>query len=166
MSGNGPLLPAKEEREMAESTAPRANDAGVATAETRGDPRIDWSAIEREPEFQELVHARRSFVIPGTIFFLSWYMGFVVLTAVAPDFMGERVYQGLTVGYVLALTQFLMVLVLGIMYLRKADRVFDPLAQRVIDKYGDGGGPPGGDAMRRDRTSRTGEPTAPRETVR
>jgi uncharacterized membrane protein (DUF485 family) len=50
------------------------------------------TAIEREPEFQELVRARRSFVIPGTIFFLSWYMGFIVLTALAPDFMGERVY--------------------------------------------------------------------------
>jgi uncharacterized membrane protein (DUF485 family) len=147
---------------MAES-ARRANDA---VAETRGDPRIDWSAIEREPEFQELVHARRSFVIPGTIFFLSWYMGFVVLTAVAPGFMGERVYQGLTVGYVLALTQFLMVLVLGIMYLRKSDRVFDPLAQRVIDKYGDGGAPPGREATRADRASRTGAPTAPSETVR
>jgi uncharacterized membrane protein (DUF485 family) len=150
---------------MAES-ARRANDAGVAMAETRGDPRIDWSAIEREPEFQELVHARRSFVIPGTIFFLSWYMGFVVLTAVAPGFMGERVYQGLTVGYVLALTQFLMVLVLGIMYLRKSDRVFDPLAQRVIDKDGDGGAPQGREATRADRASRTGEPTAPSETVR
>jgi uncharacterized membrane protein (DUF485 family) len=151
---------------MAESTAPRANDTGVATAETRGDPQIDWAAIEREPEFQELVHARRSFVIPGTIFFLSWYMGFVILTAVAPDFMGESVYQGLTVGYVLALTQFLMVLVLGIMYLRKADRVFDPLAARVIARYGDDGLRPQDEATRAERASRTGEPTAPRESVR
>ncbi len=151
---------------MAESTAPRANDAGVATAETRGDPQIDWAAIEREPEFQELVHARRSFVVPGTIFFLSWYMGFVILTAVAPDFMGESVYQGLTVGYVLALTQFLMVLVLGIMYLRKADRVFDPLAARVIARYGDDGLRPQDEATRAERASRTGEPTAPQETVR
>jgi uncharacterized membrane protein (DUF485 family) len=97
---------------------------------------IDWSAIERAPEFQELVHRRRAFVIPATAFFLSWYMGFIVLTAVAPDFMGERVYEGLTVGYVLALTQFLMVLVLGIWYLRKSDREFDPLAARVRERYG------------------------------
>ena len=94
-------------------------------------PEIDWSAIERTPEFQELVHRRRAFVIPATAFFLTWYMGFIVLTAVAPDFMGERIYEGLTVGYVLALTQFLMVLVLGIWYLRKSDREFDPLAARV-----------------------------------
>jgi uncharacterized membrane protein (DUF485 family) len=79
--------------------------------------------------------------LPATAFFLTWYMGFIVLTALAPDFMGERVYQGLTVGYVLALTQFLMVLVLGIWYLRKADREFDPLAQRLIERYGAGDAP-------------------------
>jgi hypothetical protein len=34
----------------------------------------------------------------------------------------------------------LMVFVLGIMYLRKADHVYDPLAQRVVTKAGDGDG--------------------------
>jgi len=94
-------------------------------------PRLDWEAIERSPDFQELVRRRRAFVIPCTVFFLSWYMGFMVLTAFAPDFMGERVYEGLTVGYTLALTQFVMVAVLGLWYLRKSEREFDPLAARV-----------------------------------
>ena len=96
---------------------------------------IDWEAIERSPEFQELVRRRRNFVIPCTAFFLAWYMGFIVLCAYAPDFMGERVYQGLTVGYCLALTQFVMVFGLGIWYLRKADHDFDPLAERAIAAY-------------------------------
>ena len=96
---------------------------------------VDWEAIERSPEFQELVHKRRSFVIPCTVFFLTWYLGFIVLCAYAPDFMGESVYQGLTVGYCLALTQFVMVFVLGIWYLRKADHVFDPLAEHAIDAH-------------------------------
>jgi len=120
---------------MAEPLTPRTDEADRSTAAAREEPKIDWAAIEQEPEFQELVRTRRSFVIPGTIFFLSWYMGFIVLTAVAPDFMGERVYEGLTVGYVLALTQFLMVLVLGIMYLRKAENEFDPLAEKAIARY-------------------------------
>src|SRR5512133_141551 len=96
---------------------------------------IDWEAIEASPEFQELVRKRRSFVVPGTIFFLSWYMGFIVLAAYAEDFMSERIYQGLTVGYCLALTQFVMVLVLGIMYLRRADKVYDPLAAKAIERW-------------------------------
>jgi uncharacterized membrane protein (DUF485 family) len=120
---------------MTEPLTPRTDEADRTTADAREEPQIDWEAIEREPEFQELVRARRSFVIPGTIFFFSWYMGFIVLTALAPDFMGERVYEGLTVGYVLALTQFLMVLVLGIMYLRKSENEFDPLAEKAIARY-------------------------------
>ena len=103
---------------------------------------VDWEAIERSPEFQELVHKRRSFVIPCTVFFLTWYLGFIVLCAYAPDFMGESVYQGLTVGYCLALTQFVMVFVLGIWYLRKADHVFDPLAARAIAAHEDEDGRP------------------------
>ena len=113
---------------MAEPSAP-ADRTG------RTHPEIDWEAIERSPEFQELVRRRRSFVIPCTVFFLSWYLGFILLTAYAADFMGERVYEGLTVGYCLALTQFVMVVVLGLWYLRKADREFDPLAAKAIEAY-------------------------------
>jgi uncharacterized membrane protein (DUF485 family) len=124
---------------MSEAFPPRDQEPAAPRSTDRPQPDVDWSAIEREPEFQELVRRRRAFVLPATAFFLSWYMGFIVLTALAPDFMGERIYQGLTVGYVLALTQFLMVLVLGIWYLRKADREFDPLAQRVIARHVGGG---------------------------
>jgi uncharacterized membrane protein (DUF485 family) len=119
---------------MAEPLAPKSDDQ-AARADDAPHQDIDWEAIEASPGFQELVHKRRSFVVPGTIFFLSWYMGFIVLAAYAEDFMSERVYQGLTVGYCLALTQFVMVLVLGIMYLRRADRVYDPLAAKAIERW-------------------------------
>ena len=101
--------------------------------EQRHPPSYDWERIEQSPEFQELVHKRRSFVLPATIFFLAYYMGFILLTGYAEDFMASSVYQGLTVGYCLALTQFLMVFVLGIMYLRRSANEYDPLAQRVVD---------------------------------
>jgi uncharacterized membrane protein (DUF485 family) len=98
-----------------------------------GEPVYDWERIERSPEFQELVRKRRSFVVPGTIFFLAYYMGFILLCGYAQDFMAESVYEGLTVGYCLALTQFVMVFVLGIVYLRKANRDYDPLASGIVD---------------------------------
>jgi uncharacterized membrane protein (DUF485 family) len=97
-------------------------------------PEIDWVAAERSPEFRELVKKRNAFVVPATIFFLSWYFGFIVLAGYAPDFMGEQfITDGMTVGYALALTQFIMVWGLGWWYLRKADRVFDPLAARAAE---------------------------------
>jgi uncharacterized membrane protein (DUF485 family) len=102
--------------------------------ETEGElSKLDWEAIERSPEFQELVTRRRSFVLPATIFFLTYYMAFILLAGYAEDFMASSVYEGLTVGYVLALTQFVMVFALGIMYLRRADREYDPLARKVVD---------------------------------
>ncbi len=103
-----------------------------ARAESTSQPEIDWHKAAASPEFRELVQARRRFVLPATIFFLVWYFGFIVLAGYAPDFMGrEFLTDGLTVGYVLALTQFLMTWVLGAWYLRKADREFDPLAERA-----------------------------------
>jgi uncharacterized membrane protein (DUF485 family) len=96
-------------------------------------PAHDWERIEHSPEFQELVRKRRSFVVPATVFFLAYYMAFILLAGYAKDFMASSVYEGLTVGYCLALTQFVMVFALGIMYLRRANRVYDPLAARVVE---------------------------------
>jgi uncharacterized membrane protein (DUF485 family) len=97
-------------------------------------PEIDWIAAERSPEFRELIKRKRAFVVPATIFFLAWYFGFIILAGYAPDFMGEEfITDGMTVGYALALTQFLMTWGLGWWYLRKADRVFDPLAERAAE---------------------------------
>ena len=111
------------------------------------DPRVDWEAIERSPQFRELIAARRRFVLPATIFFLAWYIGFILLAGYAPDFMARSVYEGLTVGYCLALTQFVMVAALGLMYLRRSEKVFDPLADEVVR----GAGAPTARATRRAR---------------
>jgi len=95
---------------------------------------VDWNAVEQSPEFKELIAARRRFVLPATIFFLAWYIGFILLAGYAPDFMAGSVHEGLTVGYCLALTQFVMVFVLGYLYLRRAETVYDPLAAKVVEK--------------------------------
>ena len=120
-----------------------------------GEPVYDWERIERSPEFQELVRKRRSFVLPATIFFLAYYMAFILLAGYAPDFMASSVYEGLTVGYCLALTQFVMVFALGIMYLRRSDRDYDPLAERVIEMAEQGELEPAG------RFEREAEATTP-----
>jgi uncharacterized membrane protein (DUF485 family) len=110
----------------------------AAVAERRAE--TDWEAIERSPEFRELTKQKRAFVVPATIFFMAWYFGFIALCGYAPDFMGrEFVTDGLTVGYVLALTQFVMSWVLAAMYVRRANRRFDPLAADARDAAHDTG---------------------------
>jgi uncharacterized membrane protein (DUF485 family) len=118
---------------------------------------IDWEAIERSPEFQELVKAKRRFVLPRVAFFLGWYIAFVLLAGYAEDFMNERVYEGLTVGYVLALSQFVMVWVLVWEYLRKATAVFDPLEEAVRQQHA----PDGLEPATTDSTSRFRREPAP-----
>ena len=122
------------------------------TEEGRAEPldrtAIDWEAAENSPEFNDLIKKKRNFVLPATIFFFVWYFGFILLAGLAPDFMATSVYQGLTLGYVIALTQFIMTWVLAGWYVRKATRDFDPLAKRAADKAvatgpGGGSGAPG-----------------------
>ncbi len=97
-------------------------------------PEIDWDAAAESPEFKELEQKRRSFVVPVLAFVFVWYFGFIALAGWAPDFMGERLIEGFTVGYLLALSQFVMTWVLGWLYLRQSDRVFDPLAKRAAER--------------------------------
>jgi uncharacterized membrane protein (DUF485 family) len=96
--------------------------------------RVDWEAAEHSPEFQKLVGSRRRFVVPALLFSMVWYFGFIILAGYAPDFMGEKLFGDFTVGYGLALTQFVMVWGLSWAYIRKADREFDPLAARAAQR--------------------------------
>jgi len=105
----------------------------TTTAGPEHRPDVDWKAIEASSEFRELIRRKRRFVVPATIFFLAWYLGFILLAGYAPGFMGESVYEGLTIGYMLAITQFVMVWGLAGWYLRKAGREFDPLERKAVE---------------------------------
>ena len=100
--------------------------------------RIDYEAVERSPEFQELVRRRRGFVLPCTAFFLSWYLGFIVLCAYAPDFMSQKVYKEINVGLLFGFGQFISTFVITILYVRWADREFDPRAEALHDRLEEG----------------------------
>jgi uncharacterized membrane protein (DUF485 family) len=127
-------------------TAQRPTDSGHAEPFDRTS--VDWEAAENSPEFKELIAKKRNFVLPATIFFFVWYFGYIILSGYAPEFMAESIYEGLTLGYVIALTQFIMVWGLSVWYVRKADRDFDPLARRAAEKAIESGrratGPGGG----------------------
>jgi uncharacterized membrane protein (DUF485 family) len=115
----------------------------------------DWERIERSPEFRELVARRRRFVLPATVFFLTWYLAFVLLAGYAEDFMGTSLIEGFNVGYAIALTQFVMVAVLGVAYLRYSERVLDPLREQIVERYGDEEVAPDAAEERAERFART-----------
>ena len=114
--------------------SPASDGESLSSGGSKHHPEIDWVAAAQSPEFLELQRRKRSFVVPGLAFVFIWYFGFIALAGYAPDFMGERLIEGFTVGYALALSQFVMTWVLAWMYLRRADRVFDPLARKAAER--------------------------------
>jgi uncharacterized membrane protein (DUF485 family) len=98
---------------------------------------VDWRAVERSPEFRELVERRWAFLIPITIAWGTLFLAYLLLSALAPDFMGKELFLGLTVGFVLSVSQVVMTWVVTWAYLRKAERVFDPLERRAAQVAAD-----------------------------
>ncbi|WP_022930634.1 DUF485 domain-containing protein [Patulibacter americanus] len=94
-----------------------------------------WQQVAETPEFQELVQKKRAWIVPATVFFLFWYLLFILMAGYAEDFMGsEFLVDGLTVGYVFALSQFVMTFGLALAYVRRSRDVFDPLRVRALER--------------------------------
>ena len=109
--------------------------SGTKRFERSGQPSagktVDWLAVERSQEFQELVRERRRFLVPATIVFLVGAIGYLLLAAFVPSVMDWQVVDGLPFAWLAAISQVLLTWVLTWAYLRKADHDFEPLEQRA-----------------------------------
>jgi len=91
----------------------------------------DWLAIERSPEFQELVETRRRIITPLTVIWLVVAIGYLILAAFAPGVMGWQVVDGLPFAWLAAISQVILTWAITWSYLRKADSVIEPLEERA-----------------------------------
>jgi uncharacterized membrane protein (DUF485 family) len=91
----------------------------------------DWAAIERLPEFRDLVRAKRAFLVPATLFFLAYYFALPVLVGYWPGLMSTRVIGRVNVAYLFALSQFAMAWILMAAYVRRAKR-YDRMAEALV----------------------------------
>jgi uncharacterized membrane protein (DUF485 family) len=91
----------------------------------------DWAAIERLPEFGELVRAKRAFLLPATVFFIAYYFALPVLVGYWPGLMSTRVVGHVNVAYLFALSQFAMAWLLMAAYVRRAKR-YDRMAEALV----------------------------------
>lgn len=90
-----------------------------------------YMAVQASPEFQELRTRLRRFVFPTTIFFLVWYALYVLLGAFSHDFMATKVFGNINVGLLLGLGQFVTTFLITGLYIRFANRVLDPRAEKI-----------------------------------
>ncbi|MFC9840132.1 DUF485 domain-containing protein [Rhodococcus sp. NPDC127530] len=97
----------------------------------------DVEKVASSSYFAELTERRSRFVRLALAGASLWFGAFLVLTAYAHDFMGQFVAPGVTVAYVLGLTQFALVWIVTAAYLRASTRVFVPLEKQALEVISD-----------------------------
>ncbi len=90
-----------------------------------------WEGLEHTDEFKRLVAARVRFILPATIFFLAYYFALPLANGLAPDLMRTRVIGNINLAYLFALSEFFMAWILAWLYIRRANNVFDRMADTV-----------------------------------
>lgn len=94
----------------------------------------EWRAIETDPDFQQLVAAKRRFIVPATIFFIVYYFALPILVGYFPELMETPVIGKINLAYLFALSQFFMAWTLMLLYIRKANG-FDEAARKIRGKF-------------------------------
>jgi uncharacterized membrane protein (DUF485 family) len=95
---------------------------------------VDWNAIANDTAFAELKRAKRRFLIPATLFFLSYYMALPILVGFAPALMKTPVWGKMNLAYLFALSQFFMTWIVCAIYVRAARR-WDQMNAKLIAKF-------------------------------
>lgn len=93
-----------------------------------------YVALQATDDFVDLRRRFRRFVFPMTALFLAWYFLYVLLAAFAPEFMSQKVWGNINVGLLFGLGQFVSTFVITVLYVRWADREFDPRAEALHDR--------------------------------
>jgi len=89
------------------------------------DTSIDWEAIERSPDFRALVASRRRFTMQWGAGTAGLCAAFVLLAYLAPDLFGEAL------GWVVGVGLIVLTWIVSFAYLRKSDREWSPMEQRI-----------------------------------
>jgi uncharacterized membrane protein (DUF485 family) len=92
----------------------------------------DAATIARDPRYRELVRRRGRIAGPLTALMLTSYFGFILLVAFDKPLLAQPIGSGVTsVGIVLGFALILLAIALTGLYVRTANRVFDPLVDAL-----------------------------------
>jgi uncharacterized membrane protein (DUF485 family) len=120
-----------DKRDRSTGLRPRAVPDGRTQPVAEATPAPQWEALARSVEFRRLITAKRNFIIPAVIFFLVYYFALPLSNGLAPGLMNTKVLGNINLAYLFALSEFVMAWILAYVYIRRANRIFDPLAAQV-----------------------------------
>ncbi|WP_099159925.1 DUF485 domain-containing protein [Virgibacillus ndiopensis] len=91
----------------------------------------DFENVANSPQFKQLIHERKRFIIPLTIFFLVFYFSLPILTSYT-TILNTPAIGDISWAWLFAFTQFIMTWVLCTLYVKKSAS-FDKKANYVIE---------------------------------
>jgi uncharacterized membrane protein (DUF485 family) len=97
------------------------------------DPAVpsDWDRVAANQEFKDLLAAKARFIVPASLFFMTYYFTLPILVGYAPEFMSQPVIGPVNLAYLFALSQFFMAWTVAWLYMRAANR-FDEAGKRIL----------------------------------
>ncbi|HVD23039.1 MAG TPA: DUF485 domain-containing protein [Lapillicoccus sp.] len=107
-----------------------ALDREVATSDSGS----RYAEVQRSTEFTDLRRRFRRFVFTLTALFMAWYFLYVLLSSFAVGFMSTKVFGEINVGLIFGLLQFVSTFAITVIYVRWADRHFDPAAEALRER--------------------------------
>ncbi len=91
--------------------------------------------IASNPKYQTLVRSRAATAWSLSAAMLAIYLGFILLIAYAPKFLGAPIGSGVTtIGIPIGLFVILSAFVLTGLYVRKANAIFDRLTREIVEE--------------------------------
>jgi uncharacterized membrane protein (DUF485 family) len=94
-----------------------------------------WNRVAQTDDFKKLLAAKKSFILPATIFFILYYFALPISVGYFPAFVQRKVWGPVNVAYLFALSQFIVAWIIAALYIRAA-RDFDSRADAVIKDVG------------------------------
>ena len=129
----------------------------------RGVPVVDWEAVERLPEFQELTAGRQRFAWRAGGLGIGLGALYVVLAAVARGLMGTKLIGSFSLGFAGGVALIVVTWIITLAYMRRSDRVWGPLEERIRERVADDARRPDGEGRFTSPAARvTGAEEAPR----
>ena len=93
------------------------------------DPVVNYTEVARSGSFQALLAAKRRFILPATLFFLTFYFLLPVLTSYT-HILEKPAIGKISWAWIYAAAQFVMTWTMAGLYTRKAAE-FDRMADAV-----------------------------------
>ena len=115
----------------------------MTDAARNGAPAVDWSAIERMPEFQGARDRAATIRMGGGRVRIGLGVLYVVLVATAPDLMGTSLAGSFSLGFAGGVLLILLTWAITLTYMRRSTRLWAPLEAHVRERAHAGPGPPG-----------------------